>query len=85
MGVFAGSWRGCRYLVLFVGAWFTDRVKQVVLNPCESALWNLLSATSNIAEVDVLNVMANCDEVLPELAAKLIAQGKDCPAGSIEN
>lgn len=60
-------------------------MKQVVLNPCESALWNLLSATSNMTEVDVLNVMASCDEVLPVLATKLMAQLKDCTTNSLEN
>lgn len=47
-----------------------DHVRQVLINPSKSALWNLLSATSNIAEMDLLDVMADCDVVLPELATK---------------
>lgn len=53
-----------------------DQVKQVLINPSKSALWNLLSATSNIAEMDVLDVMADCDVVLPELATKF-TKGED--------
>ncbi|GMH35657.1 hypothetical protein BSKO_03525 [Bryopsis sp. KO-2023] len=48
-----------------------DSVRQVLINPSDSVLWNLLSATSNLANVEVLNVTAECDAVLPELAARV--------------
>lgn len=46
-------------------------VRQVIVNPSDEALWNLLSACSNTEELEVLEVLLTADAALPPLAARL--------------
>lgn len=48
-------------------------VRQVVINPSDEAVWNLLSASSNTEELEVLEVLLTADAALPPLAAQLAA------------
>ena len=44
---------------------------QAVVNPSDEALWNLLTASSNQHELNVVDVLASSDTVLPQVAARL--------------
>lgn len=47
-----------------------DACPQVVLNPSDEAVWNLRTASCNLTELEVLEVLATCDAVLPVLATR---------------
>jgi hypothetical protein len=46
----------------------SEHVVQAVINPSDEALWNLMTALSNQNELNVVEVLASSDEVLPGLA-----------------
>ncbi|GAB4820047.1 hypothetical protein N2152v2_007093 [Parachlorella kessleri] len=48
-----------------------DDVLQAVVNPSDEALWNLMTASSNQSSLNVLEVLAESDEILPLLAKRL--------------
>ncbi len=44
-----------------------QRVVQVVINPSDEALWNVLTASSNQGELNILEVLGTSDDILPML------------------
>jgi len=44
-----------------------QRVVQAVINPSDEALWNVLTASSNQGELNILEVLGTADHILPML------------------
>lgn len=56
---------------------------QVILNPSDEAVWNLRTASSNLAELEVLEVLGTSDAVLPVLATRAALAAGVVPAGEL--
>jgi len=45
-----------------------DDVPQIVINPSDDALWNVLTACSNQQELNILEIIGTADDILPMVA-----------------
>ncbi|KAG7671343.1 hypothetical protein Ndes2526A_g02140 [Nannochloris sp. 'desiccata'] len=61
----------------------SEHVVQAVINPSDEALWNLMTASSNQQELNVVEVLASSDEVLPVLARHVTGAGATARGGPI--
>ena len=60
-------------------------VPQVVINPSDDALWNVLTACSNQQELNILEILGTADDILPMIADHKMSTSVTIPDSTHSN